>query len=220
VLGDSLRDSLGALQPLRVTPLNYRGDPVPGAPAVFSSPDTVVKVEPDGVVFARAAKPDGTPVRVFATVGSLQTQPDSIFVVSRADSIVAEVASLTRPAGGVIVPDSIAFTVRVPGAAGAAATPAPNWLVSFQLRFHGQLLSPTDTTAVYTFSGELTRRVRSFIDTTNAAGSVSRGLVVNCQALAAGPDSVIVIATIRNRRPGTQPKSAQTVVRLQRGPCP
>jgi hypothetical protein len=44
---------------------------------------------------------------------------------------------------------------------------------------------------------------------------------VQCSALASGPDSVILIATIRNRLPGSLPKSAQTVVRLQRGTtCP
>ena len=219
VLGDSLRDSLGALQPLMATPLNYRNEPVPDAPVEFASPDTVLRVFSDGVVYARGRRPDTAAV-VFATTGSLQSQPDSLFVVFRADSIAADSAIMTRPTGATVVPDSVGFRVYVPGVGGAAATPAQSWLVSFQLILHDQALEPTDTTAAYTFTGPLTRRVRSFIDTTNSGGSVSRGLIVTCQALATGPDSIIVRATIRDRRPGTQPKSAQTVVRLQRGQCP
>jgi hypothetical protein len=220
VAGDTLRDSLGLVQPLQVAPLNFRGDSVPGADVGFSSPDTIVRVTNDGVVFARGPKADATPVRVFATVGTLQSQPDSLFVVSRADSIAPATGPLTRPAGATVVPDTISFNVYVPAAtAGAAASPAPFWLVSFQLLFHGELLPPADTSAAYTFSGPPLRPVRSFIDTTSATGSVSRGLVVQCSALAIGPDSVVVIATIRDRRPGNEPKSARTVVRFERTTC-
>ena len=224
VAQDSLRDSLGALQPLRVTPLNYRGNAVAGATVVFSSPDTLVEMRPGGIVYARTTKTDATGVRVFATVGSLQSTPDTLFLVARADSIAADSTTMTRPPGAKLVPDSITFRVRASGVAGAAATPVPYWLVSFQLRFHDRLLAPTDTTAIYTISATgpsaTERAIRSFIDTTNSAGTVTRGLIINCGALAAtGPDSVIVIATIRDRRPDTKPKSAQTVVRLERGTC-
>jgi hypothetical protein len=221
VVGDSLRDSLGAVQPLIATALNYRNEPVPDAPMEFLSRDTVLQVFEDGVVYARARRPD-TVATVFATTGTLQSQPDSLFVVLRADSIAADSATMTRPTGGLLVPDSIAFKVFVPGVDGAPATAARHWLVSFQLQLHDQLLDPTDTTAAYTFTGDfrdLRRIRRSFIDTTSSAGVVSRGLLVHCEALATGPDSVIVIATLRDRRPGTEPKRAQTVVRLERGQC-
>ena len=224
VEGDSLRDSLGTLQPVRVTGLNYKGEPVAGATFVFSSPDTSLRIFENGVVFARNKKVDGTRAPVFATNGSLQAKADSLFIVSRPDSIDADSATRTRPPNATLVPDSISFTVRVSGANGAAATPAPNWLVSFQLRLHDKLLAPTDTTAVYTFSAtgsaNTDRPVRGFLDTTSASGTVSRGLKINCSALVTGSDSVIVIATMRDRRPGTRPKSAQTVVRLERTTCP
>jgi len=42
VLGDSLRDSLGTVQKVVATGLNYKNDPVEGAQFVFSSPDTVL----------------------------------------------------------------------------------------------------------------------------------------------------------------------------------
>jgi len=222
VEGDSLRDSLGVVQPLVATALNYRNEPVPDAPMEFLSRDTVLQVFEDGVVYARGRRPD-TVATVFAATGTLQSQPDSLFVVLRADSIVADSATMTRPPGGFVIPDSIAFKVFVPGADGAAATAARHWLVGFQLQLHDQLLDPTDTTDAYMFTGDyrdLRRVRRTFIDTTSAAGVVSRGLVVHCEALVSGADSVIVIATMRDRRPGTEPKRAQTVVRLQRGQCP
>jgi hypothetical protein len=220
VAGDSLRDSLGVVQPLVATALNFRNEPVPDAPIEFASPDSVLRVSSGGRVFVTRHKPD-TALLVFASTGTLQSQPDTLFTVFRADSISADSVTMTRPVGARLVPDSIGFNVFVPGTGGGAAAPGRSWLVSFQLRLNDKLLDPTDTTAVYTFTGQTNRRVRSFIDTTDASGSVSRGLVINCQALAAtGPDSVIVIATTRDRRPGTQPKRAQTVVRLQRGQCP
>jgi hypothetical protein len=203
--------------------LNFKNEPVPDAKFVFSSPDTILRVFDDGVVFARGPKPDGIATRVFATAGSLQSQPDSLFVVARADSIAPKTAVFTAPTGATVVLDTaLVFNVFASGTGGAAATAAPFWLVSLQVSLHDRLLSPFDTTAAYTFIPVgVTGRTPSFIDTTSTSGSVSRALAVQCSALASGPDSVILIATIRNRLPGSLPKSAQTVVRLQRGTtCP
>ena len=220
---DSLRDSLGALLPVRVEWLNTKGVPVAGVAALFSSPDTSLQIFETGVVFARNKKADGSRALVFATHGSLQVRADSLFIVSRPDSISADSATMTRAVDATIVPDSIFFTVLVSGAGAQAAAVAPNWLVSFQLKLHDKLLAPTDTTAVYTFSSTgrtgTEQPVRSFIDTTSSSGKVSRGLMIKCGALAIGNDSVIVIATMRDQRPGTQPKSARTVVRLKRATC-
>src|SRR5688572_17971200 len=69
VAGDSLRDSLGALQPLVATPLNYLNEPVDGVPVVFSSPDTVLRVFGDGVVYATRPKQADSVTLVYATVG-------------------------------------------------------------------------------------------------------------------------------------------------------
>ena len=169
VAGDSLRDSLGAIQRIRATGLNYKSEPVAAAPFVFSSPDTILRVFSDGVVFARGRKPDGIPTRVFATTGSLQSQPDSLLVVARADSIKAVTAdtaivivpgSATVPPGGRT--DSLRFTLFGDTLAGAPKVVVPGWLVSFQLRYRGALLTPTDTATAYTFvfagSGTTTRR--------------------------------------------------------------
>jgi hypothetical protein len=67
VVGDSLRDSLGARQPVFATGLNYKGEAIAGAEFVFSSPDTNLRVLDNGMVFARRAAKTTEPARVFAT---------------------------------------------------------------------------------------------------------------------------------------------------------
>ena len=220
VAGDSLRDSLGTLQPLLATAFNYKGDPVEGAQVVFSSPDTVLQMFADGGVFARARKPDGTPARVFATIGVLQSQPDSLFTVPRADSIRPDKGSqtvvVTSALGGVSPADSLPFVVFGDTATLAPKTFVPAWLVSFQLRYRGALLSPADTTVAYTFfatTGANPRRVPSSVDTTDASGKAARAVFV--RSISATEDTIYVVATIRQRKAGTPSKSAQTMILLR-----
>lgn len=220
VASDSLRDSLGVVQPLRFTAFNYKGEPVPGAVAVFSSPDTIVRVTSDGVVFARGLKSDGTPVRVFATVGSLQSQPDSLFVVPRADSIRAgkDVEIVTVGAtGGTSGPDSLSFFV-LGDSASAASGPVAHWLVSYQLSYRGTLLAPTDTSIAYTFEatgGTMPRRLGTFIDTTDAQGKSARRIFVRSIPAAVTEDTIFLVATIRSRAAGAPPISAKTMILLR-----
>jgi hypothetical protein len=225
VATDSLRDSLGALQPLRATGLNYKGDVVSGAEFVFSSPDTVLRVFENGNVFATRRKTDAAPARVFATAGSLQSVPDSLFVVPRADSIkaVKQVDSISFDAiagGGATAPGSLTFAVFGDTAAGKPKAPVSAWLVSFQLRYHGTTISPTDTSYAYTFelNSASTARVPTFIDSTDANGSGGRRVFV--RTLSQGEDTVVLIATIRQRKANTAPikDSAFIVIRPKTTP--
>ena len=223
VVADSLRDSLGALQPLVGTGLNYKGDPVGDARLEFSSPDTVLRVFEDGVVYAKGRKTDATPARVFATIGTLQSQPDSLAIVHRADSIAAPaVASVPVAATAnftISQPDSLRFFVFGDTATVGPAAPVPAWLVSFQLRYKGQLIPPNDTSVAYMFvSTNATTPVRRPmpIDTTDAQGKATRQLVVKSIPTSVTEDTIFVIATIRTRRAGTAPISAQTMVLLRR----
>jgi hypothetical protein len=220
VAGDSLRDSLGNLQPLLATAFNYKGDPVEGATVVFSSPDTVLQMLEDGGVFARARKPDGTPARVYATIGVLQSQPDSLFTVPRADSIRpdkgAQTIVVTSTLGGVSPADSLPFVVLGDTAAVGPKAFVPAWLVSFQLRYRGTLLSPADTTVAYTFfatTGANARRVPSSVDTTDVSGKAARAVFV--RSISVTEDTIYVIATIRQRKLGTPARTAQTMILLR-----
>jgi len=220
VANDSLRDSLGALQPLRATGLNYKGDPIEGAGFVFSSPDTVLRVYETGDVFATRRKTDATPARVFATAGKLQSVPDSLFVVQRADSMKA-----LRPVDTVIVaadggttgPDSIMFAVFGDTAAGQPKAPVPAWLVSFLLRYHGTTISTSDTSYAFTFetagSGNKFVRVQRLIDTTNASGAAGRRVFV--RTLSQPEDTIFLIVTMHQRIANSAPirDSALIVIR-------
>ena len=224
VVGDSLRDSLGALQPVRATGLNYKGEAVDGADFVFSSPDTNLRLNNEGMVFARSRKTDATPARIFATVGSLQSQPDSLLIVVRADSIksvkdvdTVNVSTSSGEASNASTP--VQFTVFGDTLARAPKITVPGWLVSFQLRYRGTLLPTTDTTQAYTFvvvgSGTDARRKPTFIDSTDASGKAERAVFV--RAPRQPEDTIFLIATVRQRKTGTAPISNEIRLLLRPG---
>jgi len=216
VAGDSLRDSLGALQPLVAIPLNYLNEPVESAPVVFSSPDTVLRLFDDGVVYATRRKQADSVTVVYATVGSLQSQPDSLFTVPRADSLARVVAEDTANAGtgGATTPDELAFTVFGDTVAGQPKRAVQAWLVSFQLRYRGALLSPSDSSVAYSWTGT-NRRILSFVDTTDASGRVGRKVFI--RAPRTPEDTIFVIATMRQRKVGSAPLSAETRLVIRPG---
>ena len=224
VAGDSLRDSLGTLQPLRATGLNYKGAAVSNAAFVFSSPDTVLRVLASGNVFATRRKPDGTPARVFATIGSLQSQPDSLLVVQRADSIKAmkqvDTALFVPGSGASTAEGSPAFQVLGDTAAGKPKAIVPGWLVSLQLRYHGTTISSSDTTFAFTFEtvGSTTSAVRAhkFVDTTDASGTAGHRVFV--RTLSAAEDTIFLIATIRQRKASAEPIVDSTLVVIRPRP--
>jgi hypothetical protein len=219
VVGDSLRDSLGALQPLQATALNYKGDPVASAKFVFSSPDTALRLFGDGNVFGRSRRAD-TPARVFATIGSLQSQPDSLLVVQRADSTAvikeADTVDVISGTGGA---SSTAATIGVKvfgdTASGTPKAPVPGWLVSFRLRYRGTIIQPTDTSFAFMFETVGTTRRLRFIDTTDASGTANRRLFVRSMSPGVTQDTIIVVATIRQRKANTAPITAETPVLLR-----
>jgi hypothetical protein len=215
VAGDSLRDSLGAIQRISATGLNYKNEPVAAAPFVFSSPDTILRMFADGVVFARGRKPDGIPTRVFATSGSLQSQPDSLLVVPRADSMKETTAVDTVPAGGITGETPLQFRLFGDTAAGKPKALIPSWLVSFQLRLHGVLLSPTDTSLAYTFVVANARRVPTFVDTTDATGNAGRAVFVRSISTGLAEDTIFLVATARPRKTGLPPIAAETMILIR-----
>ena len=88
VAGDSLRDSLGASQPLRATGSTTRAIRSKArSSVVFDRRHRVRASRQTGDVFATRRSRTATPARVFATVGKTPERADSSFVVQRADSI-------------------------------------------------------------------------------------------------------------------------------------
>ena len=225
VADDSLRDSLGALQPLRATGLNYKGDPIEGAGFVFSSPDTVLRVYETGDVFATRRKPDATPARVFATAGKLQSVPDSLFVVQRADSMKptkqADTIFFDPDGGGSSAdPPTLLFGVFGDTVAGTPKAPVRSWLVSFQLRYHGTTIQPTDTSYAYMFevNSAKTARVPTSVDTTDANGVASRRVFV--RTLSVPEDTIVIIATMRQRLANSTPIRDSAFIVIRPRPTP
>ena len=226
VADDSLRDSLGALQPLRATGLNYKGDPIEGAGFVFSSPDTVLRVYETGDVFATRRKPDGTPARVFATVGKLQSVPDTLFVVQRADSMKAvkqvDTALFSPGIGAATAENSPTFQVFGDTAVGQPKAPVRKWLLSLQLRYKGTTIATTDTSFAFTFErlGGTTNaaRVQMIVDTTDDSGIAGHRVFV--RDLDQAEDSIYLIATVRQRKANTEPLRDSTLVIIRPAPPP
>lgn len=224
VAGDSLRDSLGALQPIRATGLNYKGEPVAGATFVFSSPDTVLRVFPSGNVFATRRKTDANPARLFATIGSLQSSPDTLYVVQRADSIRAvkpvDTALFVAGTGASTAENSPTFQVLGDTAAGKPKAPMQGWLVSFRLRYRGTTISTSDTTFAYTFervgADTSSKRAHRFVDTTDASGNAGHRVFV--RTLTAPEDTIFLIATIRQRKANSPPITDSTLVVIRARP--
>jgi len=224
VADDSLRDSLGALQPLRATGLNYKGDPIEGAGFVFSSPDTVLRVYETGDVFATRRKSDGTPARVFATAGTLQSVPDTLLVVQRADSFKAtkqaDTIFYSPDAGGgsSSLESRMIFNVFGDTASGTPKAPVPSWLVSFQLRYHGTTIQPTDTSYAYTFELINQKRVPTYIDTTESTGAASRRVFI--RTLSVAEDTVVLVATTRQRTANSAPIKDSTLIVIRPSTTP
>ena len=215
VAGDSLRDSLGILLPLSAIALNNDGDPIEGAEIVYSSPDTVLRMDPGGVVFARGLNPGGAATRVFATVGSLQSQSVSLLTVSRADTMTAVVEADTT--SGQIF-DEAAFNVRGDTVASTPRAPIPGWLVSFQLRYRGALLPAGDSSVAYPMVTAANRRIPMFVDTTDAQGRAGRQVFLRSPRLP--EDTIYLIARTHRRKQGTTPLTAETRLIFRQGGSP
>jgi hypothetical protein len=176
----------------------------------------------NGAVVALSRRTDGTPARVFATVGSLQSQPDSLFTVVRADSMrvgKAVETMIVGTSGGTTGPDSLTFFVLGDTLPKAPKAPIQAWLVSYQLRYRNVLIPPTDTSVAYTFEasgGATPRRLASFVDTTDASGRSGRRVFVRTISTTAAEDTIFLIATARARKLNAPPIRGEAMILLRR----
>src|SRR3981081_4648548 len=94
VVGDTLRDTTGAVILPKVHAFNFKGDEIALPPVRFVSPDSGVVVDSlTGIVFADSLR--STPARLVASVGGLQAiqkidvtlRPDSLAAVNGRDSL-------------------------------------------------------------------------------------------------------------------------------------
>ena len=198
VTGDTLRDSLGNPAPLRAIAFNGADVVIPGASINFIALDSGVTIGATGMVTAQLRN---GPVRIIASVPGLQTGPQTLIVARRPDTVIVTPLAndtlfytpLDNPATNVTPALTLQVATRdtiggIPGSQG--------WLVSYQLIFHGQTVSPADSTvAVIWNSGN----VASAIDTTAADGTSSRVIRVHPSGLPTATESLTVVATVKYR---------------------
>ena len=193
VANDSLRDTLGIARPLHASVFNIQGTPLASVPLRFRTPDSGVTVDSVlGYVVADTARAAG--IRIIASAGSLQTAPDTIFIVPAPDTTIALNAadsllySLTDTAAALSNPLQLQVLHRV---SGTQTLPVRSYLVSYRITY------PTDTVLAKLVTRDGSRR--SSVDTTDATGTSARRIRLRALSLTSVADSVVVVAMVRYR---------------------
>lgn len=189
VVGDSLRDTTGAIVGPIVRAFNYRGEEIPAPPIRFQAPDPGISIDSiTGVITGDSLR--STPARVVATVGPLQAvraititlRPDAVEALDGRDTLQYSLLDST-------VNISRELTVKVIHGTPPADSAVQAYVVSFSV------VSGGDPLIADVVSGGRSSR----IDTTDAAGVAGRALRVRPAYVAPGVDSVIVNATVKFR---------------------
>lgn len=195
-IGDTLRDSLGIVTPLRIEAFGRNDEPLPDPmatflPTVLPSP---LSISETGIVTADTTSSVQT-VQLVGRVGNrLQTTPASLLIVPQPDSLGPNSSQAKQDSLPAI--DTLRVTVTGVNPAGTRV-PVPGIIVRYRITgVHG---SSTDLASVLlTLDGRTVSRPDSLAatDTTDASGLASRTLVV----AGSGVDSVIVIVRARSLR--------------------
>lgn len=197
VLGDTLRDSAGAVAPIRAVAFNVRGEPIPDAPITYFAKvgrDTL-RVDPaTGVVVAGAAFAlRAVSVVLFPQVNGipgpqrtllLTLRPDSIGPNAPADTLRYSTAADT----GQNVSGAIQARVLHDSANTGSFLPVRAWIVRFTVEYRGATQTDTAIALLVNDQG-----APSSIDTTDASGIASRRVRLHAPPASAA-DSVVVTA--------------------------
>jgi hypothetical protein len=206
VAGDSLRDTTGAVVPVRAQVFNYRGEELPDIPLSYLILDRGATIDPEsGIVRGDSIR--DTPVRVVAFLDGLQTQAQQLFVVPAPDSlrVTAGEDTLEYSLIDTTLNVSAQLAVRLLGG-GATAVPVRGWIVSYEISY-----AADPQLAVIVGDGGK----ESTIDTTGADGAASQRVYVRPEELTTTADSVVLLATARYRGAHVFGSPARLVVHLR-----
>jgi hypothetical protein len=192
VEGDTLRDTLGIVRPLQGAAFNIQGDLLPDAPIRFRALDTGVVVDSvTGILVGSTVS--SNPIRLIVDARGLQTQPQTIFVVPRPDT-VSVVTTDGLDSVQYTFRDTVLFSnelqLRVSHRAASELVGVRSYIVSFALD------PATDTLLAQLVDGN---NRTSLIDTTDADGVAGRRIRVRPPQLTTGTDSVVVFGTVKYR---------------------
>jgi len=192
VAGDTLRDTSGVASPLRALVFNSDNEVIIDATVSYAALDTVVRVDSaTGTVVAAAAADRNA--RIIAYIGSLQSQPLSLSVVPRPDSLARSGTIDTLRYSVIDTTQNLSgeFAVRVLNrVAGGAAAAVRDWIVTFTLQ------TPADSTRARIVTAN---ERPSTVDTTSADGIASRKVRLFPAGLTSARDSIVVLARVRYR---------------------
>jgi len=195
VLGDTLRDTTGAVIRPVVHAFNFQGEEIIPAPVFFLSPDSGITVDSvTGIVVGDSLR--STPARIVATIGTLQAiqnvdvtlRPDLVQAVNALDSLQYSLLDTTLNV-------SSQLQVKLTHGVAPNDSSVKSYIVSFAIvaQSNPQL-------------GELVNDAGkpSVVDTTDASGIAGRKIRLHPLFLSSGTavDSIVVNATAKYR--GTQ----------------
>ena len=206
VVGDTLRDTTGAIILPVVHAFNFKGNEIIPAPVWFQSPDSGVAVDSlTGIVVGDSLR--STPARIVATVGTLQAvqkvdltlRPDTILAVNGRDSLSYSLLDTT-------VNVSSQLTVKLTHGVSPNDTVVKSYIVSFAIVAQS---SPQ--------LGELVNNAGkpSVVDTTGTDGVAGRAIRLHPLFLASPVDSIIVTATTKYRGAQVRGSPVRLVLRVK-----
>ena len=210
VVGDTLRDTTGAVVLPTVHAFNYKGGEITSAKIYFQSPDSGVTVDSaTGVIVGDSLR--STPARIIATVGNLQAiqrinitlRPDTIVPSNAVDTINYSLLDSTKNSSNVM-------SVKLLHGLTTADSGVSNYIVSFAIVSQ----SNPNLADLVNEAGKLSR-----VDTTDVSGIAGRKILVHSVNLGTGTavDSVIVQATARYHGQPVKGSPVRLVVVLQPG---
>ena len=190
VVGDTLRDTTGAVIFPVVHAFNFKREEITSIPVRFQSPDSGVVVDSiTGVVFGDSLR--STPARIVATVGTLQAiqrvdltlRPDLMVAVKGRDTLFYSLIDTT-------VNVSHVLTVKLTHGIAPNDSAVKSYIVSFAI------VSQTDPNLA-TLVNEAGKP--SIVDTTDASGVAGRAIRLHPLFLTSGTtvDSIFVNATAK-----------------------
>jgi hypothetical protein len=206
VVGDTLRDTTGAVIVPMVHAFNFKGDEIVPAPVWFQSPDSGVSVDSlTGILVADSLR--STPARIIATVGSLQAiqnvnvtlRPDLIAGADTLDSLSYSLLDSTLNV-------SPQLTVKLTHGVVPNDTAVTSYIVSFAIISQsnpqlGQLVNDAGKPSV--------------VDTTDTSGMAGRAIRLHPLFLTSAVDSIIVNATAKYRGTPVSGSPVRLVLRVK-----
>lgn len=191
VKGDQLRDTLGNVDSLVALVFNAAGDTIHGAPIRYVHADTTQVVTIDSVSGHVTGNDTGF-ARVVAQAGSLQSPPETLFVVEQ-PTVITNVTALEDTIDFSPVRTDTLFPLSVVVSAGT--DPVNHYRVEYSFINPAELNTPDSTRVLLTDEN----RKFSLVDTTGTvatagSGAATRYLRISAFAHPGFSDTVVVEA--------------------------